>query len=90
MNCKILILHHINNKSIHNPLLMNNNFIFFHVNMGYEIFLKVTTVVNLSNGNWTLFPSSFMCLFVYGFTSHSRIFHSYGYVTIAGERLFTN
>ena len=27
------------------------------------------------------------CLFFGGFSSHWRIFHSYGYVTIAGERL---
>ena len=27
------------------------------------------------------------CLFVWGFSSHSRIFHSYGDVTIAGEGL---
>ena len=29
----------------------------------------------------------FVCLFVKGFSSHSRIFYSYGYVTITGERL---
>ena len=29
----------------------------------------------------------FVCLFVWSFSSHSRIFHSYGDVTIAGEGL---
>jgi hypothetical protein len=29
----------------------------------------------------------FVCLFIYGFTSRSRIFHSYGDVTIADEGL---
>ena len=29
----------------------------------------------------------FVCLFVWGFTSHSRIFHSYGDVTITSEGL---
>ena len=29
----------------------------------------------------------FVCLFVWGFSSHSRIFHSYGDVTIASEWL---
>ena len=28
-----------------------------------------------------------VCLYLWGFASHSRIFHSYVYVTIAGERL---
>ena len=27
----------------------------------------------------------FFCLFVWGFSSHSRILHSFGDVTIAGE-----
>jgi hypothetical protein len=31
----------------------------------------------------------FVCLFIYGFTSRSRIFHLYGDVTIAGEGLYT-
>ena len=29
----------------------------------------------------------FVCLFVWSLSSHSRIFHSYGDVTIAGEEL---
>ena len=45
-----------------------------------------------------IFPSSFpatlcqlrldfVCLFILSFSSHSRIFHSFGDVTIAGEAL---
>ena len=34
-----------------------------------------------------LFPCLFDCLFVWSFSSHSRIFHSFGDVTIAGEGL---
>ena len=29
----------------------------------------------------------FVCMFVWGFSSHSRIFHSYGDITIAAEGL---
>ena len=29
----------------------------------------------------------FVCLFIWAFSSHSRIFHSYGDVTITGEGL---
>ena len=34
------------------------------------------------NGVW-----KFVCMFIWSFSSHSRIFHSYGGVTIAGEEL---
>ena len=51
-------------------------------------------IVCLQNGNSTCFQDKWgtisdvwieLCLFVWGFTSHSRIFHSYGDVTITGE-----
>ena len=50
---------------------------------------KVWTMFNL-NMLYTLskyFFCLFVCMFVWGFASHSRIFHSYGNVTIAGEGL---
>ena len=33
------------------------------------------------------FRCLFVCLFVWGLSSNSRIFHSYGYITITGVRL---
>ena len=38
-----------------------------------------------SNNYWT--PMSIVCLFVWSLSSHSRIFHSYGDVSITGEGL---
>ena len=43
---------------------------------------KICKIYWRSNRQATLF-----CLFVYGFTSQSKNFHSYGDVTIAGEGL---
>ena len=48
--------------------------------------IKVSITDHEIHGILLIF-SVIVCLFVRSFSSHERIFHLYGYVTIAGERM---
>ena len=58
-----------------------------------NFFLEVTSILSIKtfvftqSFNYLYLRFLFVCLFVCGFSSYSRIFHSYGDVTIAGEWL---
>ena len=57
---------------------------------GHEIYNFGRSLIFFGHHYYTLvwcIPGSLFVLFVWGFTSHSRIFHSYGDFTITGEGL---
>ena len=57
----------------------------------YYLSVNSSNILNKgdSNVHSILFPMAdlFVCLYILGFSSHCRIFYSYGDVTFAGERL---
>ena len=51
----------------------------------YAYKLGIPTIFKISGLHYLMFEWNFVCLFIWGFTSLSRMFHSYGDITINDE-----
>jgi hypothetical protein len=65
------------------------SYVYFNIFFKMRIWIKLKKKVNFINSsqNERLSPTLIDWLIIYGFTSHLRIFHLYGDVTITGEGL---